>query len=286
MPEAPRKENTGGIVVTFHPDAGLVDRLKLLSQNVDRVLVVDNASPPEALAGLRDLPRIEMIVNDRNLGVAAALNQGAEWARKRGYAWALLSDQDSRFHEDAISVLGRTWAEIPHRDRLAVLACNFDDAEAKRPQYRTRGGASRSEQKTVITSGSLVPLDALAEIGPFREAFFIDHVDHEFCLRARRAGRLVAATREALIEHSVGAAQAHGPLGTVARHHGPERWYFMVRNETVLAREYLFREPGWVLMTGLMRLRAMLVVVLFERQKIAKLWRGWVGFWAGLFGRV
>jgi len=46
----------------------------------------------------------------------------------------------------------------------------------------------------VITSGSLLPLATYADIGPFREEFFIDFVDTDYCFRARKEVDKLAAS--------------------------------------------------------------------------------------------
>ena len=68
-----------GMVVTYHPGSDLCANLAALRAQVDELVVVDNGS--------RDMAVVEravaatgsrLIANGRNLGIAAALNQGLE----------------------------------------------------------------------------------------------------------------------------------------------------------------------------------------------------------------
>jgi len=49
----------------------------------------------------------------------------------------------------------------------------------------------------------------LAVIGVFREEFFIDRVDFEYCLRAKARGYCVIRTRKPLMSHTIGTPTAH-----------------------------------------------------------------------------
>ena len=72
------KADVCAVVVTYHPDPGFPDRLDRVRPQVGRVVVVDNGSSPPAREMLRNAagPDVELILNDANLGVATALNQG------------------------------------------------------------------------------------------------------------------------------------------------------------------------------------------------------------------
>jgi rhamnosyltransferase len=287
---APDYARTGGVIVARHPGEGFRERVEALRRHVDGVLVVDNGSSRRGLEQLeeaRTIAGVEIFLNGRNRGVAVGFNQGVEWARARGYPWLLLADQDTELEEDAFATIREAWRSYPDREKIAVLGCNFFDPNARRLQYDLTPGhnAPWTERETVISAGSLLSLEALGEIGGFREEFFIDSVDHEYCLRARSRGFHVLATRRAVMRHTVGAARVHAPTGLVTRNAAPERWYFMVRNEVILIRDYLFREPHWAFVAAISRLQALLVMLCFEDRRLAKLRFAGRGLVDGIRGR-
>lgn len=53
-------------------------------------------------------------------------------------------------------------------------------------------------------SGSLLRLAAFEQLGDFRDDFFIDQVDNEFCLCARRNGLRVVQRRDTILLHRMG----------------------------------------------------------------------------------
>ena len=173
MTPSPQKSNTCAVVVTYHPDKGLGDRIRRILPQVAQVIVVDNSSKADGLERIRELPGdipIHLMLNKENVGIAAALNQGLRCAVEQGYRWALLLDQDSVVAEKMLDSLAEAYNAFPKRDKAAVIGSNYQDAHSHRYLLQAGGDAGRlwEERKTVITSGSLVSLEAHRVIGPFR----------------------------------------------------------------------------------------------------------------------
>ena len=284
------KRNVCAVVVTYHPDEGLEKRIDGISEQADHVVIVDNHSSEEkahVLERIAEKKKVHLIRNAQNLGVATALNEGTIWARQHGYAWAFLFDQDSVVGEGALDTLVDVLNGHGEADAPAVLGCNYRDVQAGRLRYpdESASGISWRERKTVITSGSLVSIDVYSDIGPFRDAFFIDHVDDEYCLRARRRGYKVISTCKPVMLHSVGAITLHKLLWkrTGTTNHPPFRRYYMTRNHIILIKEYFAIEPRWVYDTVYSRMKSLVLMCLFEKQRPAKIRNVLRGFFHGVF---
>ncbi|MEJ2564306.1 MAG: glycosyltransferase, partial [Anaerolineales bacterium] len=67
-----------GIVVTYNPPKSLSVTVERLAQQVPYIVLVDNCSKPVFKRPIDQLAskRVEVLQNPRNLGIAAALNQG------------------------------------------------------------------------------------------------------------------------------------------------------------------------------------------------------------------
>lgn len=285
--------NVSTIIVTFHPRAQLLDRLPGLCALARWTVVVDNGSPAETIDRLRTLATesgADLIANEVNLGVATALNQGLRRARARGASWALLLDQDT---EPDLSILERmagALAGYPEPGRVALIGANYASTDEPRGRYTVDEAAGQpfSVQVAVITSGSLVSLPVFDRIGPFAEELFIDHVDHEYCLRARALRFAVLATRDVLLTHSIGQESAHPFLGrkVITSNHPPVRRYYMARNAMVVARQYLLSEPHWVMRMLWRTLRDAVAMLLYEDGRGPKL-KLWIkGLWHGVRGKL
>jgi rhamnosyltransferase len=285
----PRKENICSIVVSYFPEGDFLSRLRRIKSQVAQVVVVDNASSDET-AKLLEAAQTELgnavIRNQANLGIATALNQGTAWAMGKGYAWCLLFDQDTTPSASMLQKLIAVYDQFPCRDRLAVIGSNYR-AESV-PVARVPKTQTWLERKTVITSGSLVSLAALDRIGPFRDEFFIDCVDFDFCLRARSMGFEVAEAIEPIMTHSVGLPAKHRLLGRQGEvfNHAPFRWYYITRNNIVLFGEYLWKDPAWVIKAVCARALASLLMLLFENSRLVKVKYMTAGFCDGLLGRL
>jgi rhamnosyltransferase len=293
MTPGPSHDTVCTVIVTFHPQAWLFDLLPALRALALRTVVVDNGSPAEAVDRLRALAAeagIELIANDANLGIAAALNQGVRRARERGAAWALLLDQDTDVAPNILEGMAAALADFADPGRVAVIGANYGTPDEPRGRYPIDEAANRrfSVQIAVITSGSLVAVPAFDKIGPFAEELFIDQVDHEYCLRARGLGFTIIATRDVLLKHSIGKESAHPFLGriVITSNHPPARRYYMARNAVVVARRYLSAEPRWVAAMLRRTLRDLVAMLLFEHDRGPKL-KWWVhGLWHGMRGKL
>ncbi len=292
-PEPPSKNNVCAVVVTYHPDDGFPQRLAAVSSQVDRVLIVDNNSGPETLSHLKLLSEdsnIELIANDDNLGVGAALNQGVDWARARGYAWLLTLDQDTLIVDGVIDTFAEVYESCAGGRDIALIGSNYIDklTRASFVLVEAPDGRPCIDVLTVITSGTLVSIATAREIGPFREEFFIDDIDYEYCLRAKQKGYGVVITRRPLMEHTVGVPRYHKFLGKrlITPHLPAHRRYYMSRNQTVLTREYRRAEPAWIKWMTRVRIKELILVLLFEKDKLNKMCKTIRGVYDGLTGRM
>jgi rhamnosyltransferase len=233
------------VLVTYHPDADFPMRLRRIAPQVDAILIVDNGSTDAELRMLRDAaadPKVDLTLNYENFGVARALNLGIRRVTARGYSLALLLDQDTCVDPDMVQSLLAIHAAFTERGRLAVIGSSFRDASGPVPGSNDPNtpDAPWETAESVITSGSLLPLAAYADIGPFREDFFIDYVDTEFCYRANAKGYRVIKSRKPLMSHTIGALSLHRFLWFKkwTHNHSPDRCYYIARNNTALLREY------------------------------------------------
>ena len=84
----------------------------------------------------------------------------------------------------------------------------------------------------LLSSGSLLPLSALANIGLMDESLFIDHVDTEWCFRAKAHGFQLFGVCDAVMTHALGERRKEIWFlrQRVVPFHKPFRYYYMFRN--------------------------------------------------------
>ncbi len=293
--------DTAAVVVSFNPPAGLEQRLRSSLDQCAHLILVDNGSddPP----ALDELPRerIRRLDNAENRGIAAALNQGVREAAALGCRHALLLDHDSEPHPGMVDALREGLHGspgcvvcVPQIDysHAAIGSSRWPQtADGERWRFRflrANTMAGPSPVDLAISSGMLIDVAKFLELGGFDESLFIDLVDTEFCLLARRHGYRVIAQPAARLSHALGAPTHHRLLGRISvfpTHHSVFRHYHLARNRIILGRRYARRFPSWLIYEWLGAAKLMVKVLLYESQRPAKLWAALRGTMAGLFWR-
>ena len=239
-------------IVTYHPDVlELRASLTAVCTQAGRVLVIDNATVDEDFECFIHAPLLDnvtVIRNPANEGLGAAMNRAARWADKNGYQYLLMLDQDSAVSPDMVSKLLSAYVELSAISAVAAVGPRFVDARNGRAAPFVRIGfpfnhkircadAAVVECDFLISSGSLIPLAVLTNVGGMDETLFIDNVDIEWCFRARRKGYRLYGVGAAQMEHRIGDRVVSLPwgLGDVTVH-SPVRLYYMMRNRLLLYR--------------------------------------------------
>ncbi len=287
----PSQEDVCAVIITFNPDNEFHKRLSLVASQVRHVFIVDNHSTPDTFNNIRDAvsDKVEIIENQSNLGIATALNQGLRKASASGFKWALTLDQDSVVDSDMVSRLLAIVRANPTPQKIGVIGSNARSkisSQLARRYDDSSGGYA--EEKTVITSGSLTSVPVYEKVGPFRDDFFIEGVDLEYCLRVRKHGFKVYCSRDALMTHSGGMGKEHRFFGKVVlvANHSPWRYYYMVRNFTAIVRMYFFSEFSWIIGSSINFLKTFVKITAFEENKFRKYVAMAKGIKDGMFMRL
>jgi len=279
--------NTSAIIVTYNPSPEFFDSLNGWMTQFDPLIIIDNASKPETCSLLQQAKNkgnIEIIFNETNLGIASALNQGFARLINQGLDFVFVFDQDSQPAPGMVDTILDTFNSHPNREKIVMVAPMVEDLASgiKFRYLRPRGNflfqrTDFSDQvlddvSVVITSGALYNLKAYQKIGPFRDDFFIDYVDTEYCLRAKQHGYAIVVTGKTSLYHRLGNQQKKqiGPLTMHPTFHSPLRWYYMNRNRIPMFQLYALRFPHWFFYETLITSYGFIRLLLFEDQKINK----------------
>ena len=244
------------VIVSYHPNqARLAENIEAIRHQADVVIVVDNGSPVHTRHWLaqRQQSSVHVLQFLDNRGIADAQNEGISFAKRLGAAFVLLLDQDSCPASDMVSRLHRAYVGLAARgQKVAALCPSYTDPinkhQASFPRlekWRVRridcASVARGEYLHVdvtIASGMLISTGILEDVGMMDGGLFIDHVDTEWCLRARGKGYHLYVDCSATLSHSLGEAGTRVWLGRWRRipAHSPIRHYYRIRNSLLLAR--------------------------------------------------
>jgi rhamnosyltransferase len=285
----PVQQNTCAVIVTFHPDKNFPERLQLICAQFPLVVIVDNGSNSATVLMLEQqaaTSNVLLSLNAQNFGIAKALNQGIELAKSSGFDWIVTFDQDSNLRPNLLQILFDIYAESGGGNVL--IGANYWDAHKGRDLIQCKNSVVFQQRKTLITSGTLMPLCLFETIGLFKENYFIDSVDHEICLRARASGWRILISCTPCMSHSIGAniSDTNWLRKKISFTHSPTRKYFIARNTIFTVKQYLLQEPLWCC-KQIFRLSAdFIAVILFEQKKMQKIGALLVGLAHGITGKL
>lgn len=280
----------GAVITAFEPTAALLAAVQSAFSQTESLVVVDDGSQGEdALALLRRVAGLGATVvrQESNRGIGAALNAGiAELDAAGAVDRVLTLDQDSALPPGFVDVLVAS-ERAARADGIAVgMVCPGAVAGMHRwgSPAAARGYAIGGEP---IQSGLLIPRHVLEELGGFREDLFIDGVDSDFYLRAKRRGLQCVVAPGAALEHRLGRGHRVALAGrslelTVA---SDFRYYYQVRNLIHVVREHGRADPRWSLGAVARELRHLAIVTAFVPGRGARLEEAGRGFADGLRGR-
>ena len=240
------------VVVTYQPDALVLENLRRLLRQVPAVIVVDNGSVGESakvVEAAGNLAGVELIRNGSNLGIATALNVGIRQALRAGCQWVATFDQDSSISDGYFEELFRAYHACPAPEKVGMVVPGKCSPQAAAPAPVTVSVDSLfSYTPAAITSGSLTKAGVFPAAGMYDEGLFIDFVDVDFCLQLRKNGFKILKAKRAVLNHELGTKETRNLLGLKIsfRSHSTWRHYYMMRNRILLYRRYFTVFPMWV----------------------------------------
>jgi len=229
-----------GVVILYHPEtSALIEHLQTYLPVLDQVLILDNSeSPtPNLAASLSSLApnKIQYQFFGENRGIAERLNQAVETAHALGFRYLLTMDQDTGFQPDQML---QYWQKVQDNqlDKVVQFGANCQ------PDFTPISDIPQ-QTNNLITSGSILDLSIIDQIGTFDEQLFIDFVDTEFSFRVVEKGFRNILFADIVLQHRIGYLKMGRSLKNLKSSarilHAPIRVYYILRNGLYL----LFRSP-------------------------------------------
>ena len=290
------KSSVIAVVVTYQPVLDQLEQLlEALTPQVNAVLLVDNGSAVnmESWSNARQAQSVDVLLLGENKGIAAAQNEGIQWARGRNADFVLLMDQDSIPAPDMVEKL---ISAISNKPFAAAVGPRYLDKRQDNPPPFIRVEGLRLVRCTcptdeaivsvdyLIASGCLIPMPVLDKVGGMRDNLFIDYVDIEWGLRARRHGFQSYGACSAHMQHSLGDA----PIKFFGKNiplHSPLRHYYHFRNAVILYKES-WVSLNWKMVDAWRLLLKYIFYSLFATPRFAQWHMMTLGVWHGVIGKT
>lgn len=245
------------VCITYNPPEEIFfSAINRLIEEACCIVIVDNGSDDHFVQTLKYLNRFHssthLIQIGFNAGIAAAQNKGIQQAINLGADFVLLLDHDSIPSPGLIAkLLVAAQQKIANNEKLAAIGARTVDprtglehgfAEMRYGLWHKKRCPQLDGKlipcQFLNASGSLIYLPAWQDIGKFNEAFFIDHVETEWYMRAQAKGYKVFGLCFGKLEHYMGDHVVdYWFFGwRNMPHRSPERHYTIVRNSIWMYR--------------------------------------------------
>ena len=278
-----KKLKLAAVVVFYNPSEENIKNIDSYEKEVDKIFVVDNSDDDNKR--IKSTKKIEYIKLGENKGIATALNIGAKKAIAEGYEWLLTMDQDSKMTEEIVKKMKSFLLNTTEKN-IGLISPYQDidsDEEISDVEYE--------DMIEMMTSGNIINLEAYQKIGGFKDWFFIDCVDTEYCMNLHKNGYQVLRLNKIIMKHELGNLVVHKLFNKEypCYNHNPIRRYYIVRNTMYINQMYKDIYPEYC--KHLLRIQKGQVkrILAFEKNKYNKLknmYKGYKDFQKGIKGKL
>lgn len=226
-----------------------------LGQALAEVVVVDNGSSDDSVAGIEDLDWVEVVRNPGNPGYGAACNLAAKLT-KADWIWFL--NPDTVFHPNSLGDLAKAAESLDQGGVFGPRILNPDGSLQPScrvvPDWKiavahallgvvypsnrfTRQYLMQDLNRDVVqevdwVSGAamLVRREAFEQIGGFDERYFMYVEDLDLCDRIRSAGWKIYYHPVSTVVHHIAGSTRRAPYLMIAHHHKSALRYAWIRS--------------------------------------------------------
>lgn len=237
------KKNVCACVITYNIDEKINEVVNSIINQVDLVIIVDNASKSDTLEILKKLnenDKVDVIFNKVNNGIAIALNQGIKVAKNKNMEWIMTLDHDSICDENMVKNMFEVNDRYYNEDKIAILAPQIFEIHKQDFISNKNNSDYCTEVEDCIQSGALFKISIFDKIGYFNEDLFIYHVDYDFCERVLKSGYKIIQCNNTILYHEEGYKIPKRFLGITTYYNNYSSFaiYYITRNTIYMSQKY------------------------------------------------
>jgi rhamnosyltransferase len=252
-------DDTVAVIVTYNPDIDTIRQMLASLSGQCPVVIIDNGSRDALVSSLEVLASesdsVELICLENNSGIAFAQNHAISHIIKTraGVRFTMLLDHDSIPDRTMVSSLEETFRRQQAHSRVAgVGPVLYDPRDKKHLNFhkirfslwcKIKPGSLGRENPTVEvdslnSSGTLLSNRVFSETGGFDDGLFIDHVETDWCFKAKSLGYKLFGTINTQLTHHMGDDVCYYWFFKKRRmpYRSPARHYYIVRNSMLLQK--------------------------------------------------
>ena len=245
------------VVTLFNPDQRVLTNIRSYLPYVKELLVIDNSETLSDLSLLqKESSSVTLLASGTNLGISKAMNLAISYAKNKGYSWMLTMDQDSYFDSLEIEKFIRLFYLTVDKN-LAIFVPLHNKKFLKKEEIYNQ------KECCVMTSANIININKALTIGGFDENLFIDEVDHDFCLRLKKAGYSIIQNHNCYLYHVLGTKHKELNINL----YSSQRLYYMVRNYLYVRNKHKKIAPNFFKKRDLYLFKFFIKQILYTKQK-------------------
>ena len=238
-------------VITYNPNVSeFLLNIQNIVNGISEIIIIDNNSSNfnEIENILNDnLVKYKIIKNKINIGVGAALNQALNWAIENDYEWLLTFDQDSRCDKKFFDEL---FIADQEEKNVAIYYPQINVSEQDN-FLKEKNNTSNNIKKNIlkllkfdlempITSGALMNVNIIKQLGGYDSEMFIDGVDFDIDIKIHKSRYKMIKQPKAILYHKIGSPKSTSRFifSVTASGHSVLRCFYMNRNAWILFYKY------------------------------------------------
>ena len=275
-----------GVTVLYNCDVDIILNIQSYINQVELLYIITNSDsePIEEIRNSLQSTKIRVLNNHKNIGIASALNQAIEFAISDGFNFLLMMDQDSRVSDNLVAVMMNEF----NNDELIGILAPFVVHE-KNPKMPAN--SSKELIHVAMTSGSMIKLSLIKKTGKLLDDFFIDYVDQEISLRMISNGFKIYQLNNVFVFHKLGNIVEKKMFGKkiFPMNYQPIRLYYKTRNRFYVYKTYKDMFSDYIKRDRLNFFKEIIKIVLFENNRIKKLYmilKGFYHYKLGISGKL
>ena len=235
--EREMNKNIVSVIVLYAPEKEVLYNIETISKLSHKVIVVVNQCEEEILFQIKkSTPNAIIIKNECNIGLSKALNICIKYLLRyysNEIAYLAFFDQDSLPIDD--NFFDRMLNVFQKEEKVGSVGATVVDKKG----VSAKNSSNVHRVETIITSGSIIPVKVLQNVGLMDETLFIDYIDYEWCLRAIHKGYQIYLS-DSKMRHNMGDVFVKFLWMKKPYHRNKIRQYYIVRNGLImLGRNYI-----------------------------------------------
>ncbi|NQW07356.1 MAG: hypothetical protein HQ480_02515 [Candidatus Pelagibacter sp.] len=256
---------TGAIIILFQPHNEVLNYIKTIKNTFDVLVLYNNGISMD----LNEFNEFNLIGDGTNEGIGTAINKSVKFLQNQAVDIVFFFDQDSRINESFKLYIEECKNVLEVNNKLILGASYSDQGDFD----LLKSSSEWIDEYAVITSGKCISIEYFISSGGYKESWFIDLVDVEFCLRIRLIGGKILRYTPVVMSHSIGEKGVHNFFNIKVKttNHNSLRLYYLFRNSCWLIKGYVISFPFLIIKYSLKRIKQVLKILFFEKQRKEKL---------------